>query len=134
MTTCTLHRRKILASAGVAAILVEEWRAAHNRHGWAIGRYVIMPEHVHFFAAPELDAKPLPKFIQLWKQWTSKRIRRELRLMGPIWQPEFFDHILRSSESYSQKWDYVRENPMRAALVKNPDDWPYQGEIEDLML
>ena len=41
----------------------------------------------------------------------------------------FFDHLLRSEESYAQKWDYVRENPVRAGLVKNVEDWPYAGEL-----
>jgi REP-associated tyrosine transposase len=27
----------------------------------------------------------------------------------PLWQPGFFDHLLRNDESYSQKWEYVRE-------------------------
>ena len=72
--------------------------------------------------------------MQKWKQWTSKRMARELKLAGGIWQEEFFDHVLRSSESYSQKWNYVRENPVRAGLVKKSDDWPFQGEIESLML
>jgi hypothetical protein len=37
----------------------------------------------------------------------------------PHWQKGFFDHILRGDESYSAKWDYVRENTVRAGLVKN---------------
>jgi REP-associated tyrosine transposase len=45
-----------------------------------------------------------------------------------LWQPGFFDHILRSGESYAEKWNYVRENPVRAGVVKNADDWPYQGK------
>jgi hypothetical protein len=47
---------------------------------------------------------------------------------------EFFDHILRSSESYSEKWNYVRDNPVRAGLVANADDWPWQGQIEELRM
>jgi REP-associated tyrosine transposase len=35
----------------------------------------------------------------------------------------------RSDESYEQKWNYVRENPVRAGFAKNADDWPYAGEI-----
>src|SRR6266550_664935 len=114
VTTCTFKRRTILASKEVAAILVDEWRNAHDRHGWAIGRYVIMPDHVHFFCSAELDAKTLPTFLQAWKQWTSKRMTRELGLPGTVWQEEFFDHVLRSRESYGQKWDYVNKNPVRA--------------------
>jgi len=144
ITTCTFDRRAILSSRDIAAILVQEWRTAHNRHGWAIGRYVIMPDHVHFFCRAELAAKPLRIFMQKWKQWTSKRVAREvaaigiddpdLKQSGTLWQDEFFDHVLRSSESYSQKWKYVKDNPVRAGLVKKSDDWPFQGEIDSLML
>ena len=59
---------------------------------------------------------------------------RELNLPGAVWQGEFFDHVLRSSESYSQKWGYVKENPVRADLVKKSDEWPWQGEVESLTL
>ena len=48
ITTCTLDRRRIFASTEIAGILTDEWRNARNHHGWAIGRYVIMPEHVTF--------------------------------------------------------------------------------------
>ena len=134
VTACTKNRRAALANDSTTQIFIEEWRAARERHGWAVGRYVIMPDHVHFFCRAELDAKPLSVFIQKWKQWTSKRMARELKVAGRVWQEEFFDHVLRSSESYSRKWDYVKENPVRAGLVKNSVDWPFQGEIESLML
>ena len=73
-------------------------------------------------------------FIGAWKEWTSKGIKRELGLTNVIWQEEFFDHVLRSSESYSEKWNYVRNNPVRHGFVTNADEWPWQGEIEELRL
>ena len=42
-------------------------------------------------------------------------IGKELLRLGiqkPHWQEGFFDHLLRSSESYDQKWDYVRGIPV----------------------
>lgn len=136
ITTCTKNRRSVLASARTAQVLVAEFREARERHGWAIGEYVVMPDHVHFFGRPEHDAKPLPEFMREWKSWTSRRIR-ELQPRPPtaatgLWQREYFDHVLRSGESYSEKWNYVRDNPVRAALVTSADDWPYVGTIEDL--
>ena len=50
ITMCTKDRRATLARDEVTKILIEERRAAHERHSWAVGRYVIMPDHVHFFA------------------------------------------------------------------------------------
>src|SRR6266567_8130222 len=41
----------------------------------------------------------------------------------------FFDHLLRSGESYSRKRHYVCENPVRAGLAGKAEDWPYTGEI-----
>jgi hypothetical protein len=51
---------------------------------------------------------------------------------SPHWQKGFFDHILRSADSYSAKWEYVRENPVRAGLVKAWREWPFVGEVFDL--
>ena len=132
VTTCTFHRRKILASRPIATVLIDEWKAARQRHGWAIGRYVIMPDHVHFFCAADPNAVMLEKFLQRWKEWTSKLTGRGSGIQPPVWQEEFFDHVLRSDESYSQKWEYGRQNPVRAGFVRNADDWPWQGEIEPL--
>jgi len=49
ITMCTKNRRSVLARDEVSEILIREWDAAHRRYGWAVGRYVIMPDHVHFF-------------------------------------------------------------------------------------
>jgi REP element-mobilizing transposase RayT len=91
-----------------------------------------MPDHLHFFASPSPPGpKSLSDFVRDWKKWTT----RELSRMGygpRIWQREFFDHLLRSGESYAGKWEYVRNNPVRAGLCDYADAWPYQGEIATL--
>jgi len=129
ITVCVGERMPVLAEHGPASILVDAWRHAVAQHSWLVGRYVIMPDHVHFFATPQGDtAKSLSAFVGYWKRTTQSRIRKLAH--GFAWQPEFFDHLLRSSESYGQKWEYVRQNPVRAQLVPVPEDWPYQGEVE----
>jgi putative transposase len=139
VTTCTRHRKPVLARENVAKVLIDEWRAAHDRHGWCVGRYIIMPDHVHFFCRPELNAKPLPQFVGFWKSYTSRKMRalgrpRSAPAATTLWQREFFDHVLRSSESYSEKWNYVRDNPVRAGLVSTAEEWKFAGELETLIL
>ena len=92
-----------------------------------VGRYVLMPDHLHFFVQVPVHLQ-LGEFVRLMKQ----NLSRALKLCGhnlPHWQPGFFDHLVRNSESYGDKWEYVRDNPMRRGLVKKVEDWPYQGEI-----
>ena len=47
----------------------------------------------------------------------------------PVWHRGYFDHVLRSSESYSEKWAYVLLNPVRKGLAGDPSEWPYAGEV-----
>jgi REP element-mobilizing transposase RayT len=116
----------------VCEILVSARRNASAVYGWMVGRYVVMPDHVHFFAAPSSEhAKTVSAFVGGWKNWTRRRIRSSV-LPSFAWQREFFDHLMRSGESYSDKWGYIRLNPVRPGLVAEPQDWPYQGEIYGL--
>lgn len=94
----------------------------------AVGRYVLMPDHVHLFVAFPPTGITLSKWVQSLRTVPGKELLR-LGFQKPHWQEGFFDHVLRSAESYSQKWEYVRVNPVRAGLVSDPEDWPYQGEI-----
>ena len=92
-------------------------------------------DHVHFFCVCDeaQGGKSLSDFVGGFKQWTAKAILRNSGLPAPLWQSEFFDHLLRSDESYGSKWTYVRENPVRAGLAQSPEDWPYAGEIAPIM-
>ena len=132
LTACVQGREPVLTSLAAARVLVEAWSQAEPQHGWLVGRYVIMPDHVHFFASPvNADVKDLSQFMRAWKWSTARRLRRAGH-DAFRWQREFFGHLLRSTESYAEKWEYVRQNPVRANLVARPEQWPYQGEANVL--
>ena len=132
VTCCVARRARLLARHDVVAILRKAWREAASVHGWLVGRYVVMPDHVHFFATPGGEReKNLRAFVGGWKQWTGRRIREQV-LPRFRWQREFFDHLVRSDESYAEKWEYVRANPVRAGLLEDPWEWPFQGEASVL--
>jgi REP element-mobilizing transposase RayT len=101
-------------------------KVALNR-GTAIGRYVIMPDHIHLFVCGANDFS-LDQWIRALKRTLSTAIAHA----PPHWQTGFFDHLIRHSESYSEKWDYVCQNPVRVNLVEHAEDWPFQGEIESI--
>lgn len=68
----------------------------------------------------------------MWKSVSARRLAETLTLDPPIWQADTFDHILRSADSYAEKWEYVRQNPVRKGLVARFGEWPWQGEINVL--
>lgn len=94
----------------------------------AVGRYVIMPDHVHLFVRLSPEGIGLGR----WTQSLKSVLGKEIAAAGnprPHWQEGFFDHLMRGQESYAEKWTYVRDNPVRSGLCGQADEWPYQGEI-----
>src|SRR2546423_12172860 len=49
VTACTVKRRAILASPRIHQTIVGAWRDASTS---LVGRYVLMPDHIIFFCAP----------------------------------------------------------------------------------
>ena len=128
VTACTLDRRAILDCEAVHEAF-RTFCVNSPQHGAWVGRYVLMPDHMHLFVS--VVEISLSNWVKSLKNALSKTLRTAGQ-EGAHWQKGFFDHLLRSGESYSQKWVYVRENPVRAGLVATPEDWPYAGEIHDL--
>jgi putative transposase len=129
VTVCTRGRAKVLANDVMHALLVEAWKTAT---WWQVGRYVVMPDHVHLFAAPMLyPPEPLAKWIRFWKSYVSRSCRKEA--VKSLWQPEFWDTQLRRGDSYSEKWEYVSRNPVRAGFALTPEEWPFQGAVNELV-
>jgi putative transposase len=125
VTVCTENRESWLATEKNHHSLCEVWNRAQ---AWLVGRYVLMPDHLHVFAAPgRLDIE-FDKWVRYWKSQFSKKHADPHRK----WQSDHWDTRLRSGESYDEKWWYVRNNPVRAGLVREAHDWPFQGELNQL--
>jgi putative transposase len=127
VTACSYRRRELLATVAVNHAFAHFAERAYYDHNLAVGRSVIMPDHIHFFVCGP-DNFELGHWIGLLKQCLTKSVERAPSA-DSVWERGFFDHVLRSDESYAQKWNYVRDNPVRAGLVTNAGDWPYAGEI-----
>jgi REP element-mobilizing transposase RayT len=124
-TLCTEKRAPWLATSEVHELLVDVWT---NATAWVVGRYLIMPDHIHLFAGYREGAI---SFYD-WEKYGKSRFSNRYGRLECRFQSRSFDHRVRSSASYEAEWQYIRENPVRAGLVKRSEDWPFQGEIHQL--
>ena len=126
VTFCTMHRRKLLDTEPVHAAFCD-YAIEGSRRGVAVGRYVIMPDHIHLFVKGTVGLR-----LGEWVKGLKRCLYRAVIGVEPgetVWQPGYFEHIMRNSESFSKKWDYVVMNPVRQGLARDHKDWPYQGQI-----
>jgi hypothetical protein len=158
VTTNTEDRKPILANAKVHEDFRNFCQAGLTR-GVFVGKYVLMSDHLHLFVAfgdeyesalvecrrsqsaatgGEPVAAVCDRRLSLLSEWMKSlknslsKTLRGMNVPAPHWQKGFFDHVMRSEESYSEKWLYVAENPARKKLTARLEDWPYQGEIYPL--
>jgi REP element-mobilizing transposase RayT len=122
-------RQRFLATKEVHETFIK-FAQSGEMFGAFTGRFVIMPSssRVRFFDEERIN---LSRWMKALKGSLSALFRNKL-FDPPFWQKGFFDHVLRSAESYGEKWHYVRENPVRAGFVSRWETWPYAGEIFDL--
>ena len=111
LTVCTTKRERWLAQASIQRTLHQIWENAAT--AWLVSDYLLMPDHLHLFCAPH----DLKFTIERWMGFWKDRLAKSLPVTGRF-QAGGFHHRLRDDENYAQKWQYVRENPVRDELVK----------------
>jgi len=119
LTLCQNQRRPLLANTNFASVLGMVLRMTDQ---WVHEAWVIMPDHVHVLAGPKRRSYR----VSDWSHFVKAMSRRLCPKIGQ-WQPGVFDHLLRSGDSAQARWDYLKNNPVRAGLVKNWWEWPYFG-------
>ena len=121
-TVCTKNRQPWLADPAVHQLLEQTWKEAS---AWRVGRYVIMPDHIHFFAGESDSAIPYENWVKYWKSSFSRKFERP----DCRWQSDHWECRIRNEAQLEEKWHYVVYNPVRHRLVSRPENWPYRGEL-----
>jgi putative transposase len=113
-----------------AAIVEKTWLDLPNHiSNIKLDEFIIMPNHVHgviqitgdstragLEPAPTGNATVagLPEIIRQLKTFSAKRINVERKTPGkPIWQRNYYEHIIRNKKSLYFIRQYIRENPLK---------------------
>ncbi len=103
-----------------------------NEIKYLITAAVVMPDHVHIILKPVVNEYNseflLSKILQSIKGFAAREINKVRGAKGSIWQAESFDRIIRYYDEYLEKWQYIRNNPVKTGLTESPDEYPFLWE------
>ncbi|MGE5054856.1 MAG: REP-associated tyrosine transposase [Acidobacteriota bacterium] len=102
--------------------------------------YAVMPEHVHLLVS-EPETGLLATALQALKISVSRQAKDpHLPTAGrcgapsvndygadPFWQKRYYDHNVRSHQSFEERLHYIHCNPVKRGLVANPEDWRWSS-------
>jgi REP-associated tyrosine transposase len=99
-------------------------------HLYTLWPYVVMANHLHVFLKPKGESaiETITKYL---KGHTAREANRLLKRTGqPFWQDESFDHWARDRAEFSRIVRYIENNPVKAGLVQNSEDWLWSSASE----
>lgn len=92
--------------------------------------YCLMPNHIHLIVVPETTEGLKSAIGEAHRRYT-RRINFRKGWRGHLWQGRFSSFIM--EEKYLLACTkYVELNPVRAGLVKKPEEWPWSSAVSHL--
>jgi REP-associated tyrosine transposase len=130
LTLCTRDRMPYFRSHRIARWILESLQQTAAQQSFTVRAYCLMPDHLHALVQGDSRSANLLTFVKAFKHKTTFHFRSKTG--KTLWQISFFDHILRTAEDLSNTADYILSNPVRAGLVRRPNEYPHsQRYIEE---
>lgn len=99
---------------------------------WA---YCFMPDHLHLVLEGDAENADLNKYISSFKQISGYRYSQNVGQRfstgekPKLWQPSFYDHVLRKDEDLLDVVRYTLNNPVRKHLVQHYTEYMHSGSL-----
>jgi type I restriction enzyme R subunit len=118
----TCHGRCLLKQPELAQIVAASLLHFDGKR-YRMGDFIVMPNHVHLLAVfPSAEA--MKDQFDSWLHYSAFQINKRIGQKGKFWQPEPFDHLVRSPEQYEYLRRYIALNPQKAGL--KPGEYLYR--------
>src|SRR6185503_12001212 len=106
-------------------LVLSQIQRATSEERFALIAYCFMPDHVHLLVEGQVDDSDALRLIRAAKQYSGFYFKQ--RFGQQLWQRYGFERTLRDDEATLSVARYILENPVRARLVRNPEDYPFSG-------
>lgn len=127
--TCGVHGRRRILSESEFACLARVIRERREEHHFLLTAWGFLPNpatagRAIFFPSHPLTISDVMESIKVGSTRPINIARAE---RGLLWQPRFFDRALRTVKEYNEKVEYIHLNPVKASLLKRPEDWRWSS-------
>jgi putative transposase len=127
LTFCTHARQRYFARAEMVDCVRTEFVRAAQLHDIAVIAYCFMPDHVHLLIEGTSESADAKRFIVAAKQFSGYACRP--LCANRLWQRYGYERILRSDEDAFAVARYILENPLRAGLAREPQEYAFSGSL-----
>ena len=132
ITICTSNKQPYFLEPRIAKVIEDALVFRRNKNEIVLFCYCVMPDHLHILLSlNDTYAKRLQEWVSAFKRYTSKATY-ELCGIKPLWQKNFFDHVVRKEESLNNIAEYIVNNPVRKGIIEEWEQYPYSRIVDPL--
>ena len=99
---------------------------AANRHGCDIHAYVLMTNHIHLLMTPS-EGNGISKVLQSVGRRYVQYFNHAYQRTGTLWEGRYKATLIESEQYLLTCYRYIELNPVRAAMVSDPGDYPWSS-------
>lgn len=120
------NRDPVLARHEDFQFLYQCLRDAAHRNGVAVHAWVLMHNHIHLLLTPATELS-LPRTMQAVGRRYAQYFNRCYRRSGSLWEGRYKSTLVDTDGYLLACYRYIELNPVRAGVVRRPDDYPYSS-------
>ena len=124
LTLVTRDRAPLFREQRVVDAILHCLTRSYTRYGFSLHAYCLMPDHLHLLVSGDKDSS-LRDFVHRFKQLSGLRYKQEHG--AQLWQISYHDHVLRRDEDLQALARYIWDNPVRAGLIQDRNEYPFSG-------
>lgn len=107
-------------------VIIKDLNFYRQKFNFKLHGYVIMPNHLHLILNVGNKGN-ISDIMRDLKSHASYEINKLLNKKSGFWQENFYEHAIRNEQDFTEKMNYIHNNPVKANFVKDPGDFKYSS-------
>lgn len=141
-TVCARHHGKPFQEQSLADEIIRSLLWTKRQYNWLLFCYWLVPNHLLFVCRLNADSRSLINrgsqgaikegvldHLARFKSYTTT-LSWNHGFQGKLWQSSSYDRVLDLQRPFEEVVQYVLENPVRAGLVTDWQQWPYSRVVD----
>jgi REP element-mobilizing transposase RayT len=127
---CDLGHGSCVLRDSICGRIVQETLLHDHGRRYSLHAWSVMPNHVHALLTP-LQEVSLEELMRVGKSVSATAINKHLRQTGRLWEPDYFDRLIRNADHFERVRRYIEWNPVKAKLCQDPSLHPWSSANPD---
>ncbi len=132
-------RRPFLCEPLARQLLGDAFRTIKQNLPFEIPAIVLLPDHLHaMWSLPPGDDEYPVRWRRIKEEFTQSYlanggtegpISESRKASGErgIWQPRYWEHVIRDETDFDRHFDYIHYNPVKHGYATSPAGWPHSS-------